>query len=229
MYHVDNLTLSEVAAHFGVCRDTVSRCLKRCGLPRKTTEIYRRGQDHRVVALLPKARELYIDEQRTITEVAETLGTSFVTLRRLFFDNSIPMRSIGESVRLAFQHNATMGFKKGTEHPRYNGYKTIETRTGYIRVYKPDDPRCQGKTPYIGEHILVWEDTHNIPLPEGWVVHHLNGIKNDNRPVNLVGLPDRTHRRVLAEKAKRIATLENRVKDLEQTLLDMSKMDLLGI
>ena len=225
LYHVENRTLYEVAEHFGVCRDTVARCLKRCGLPRKTPGVYRIGQNHHSISLLPKAKELYIDKQQPFMGVCETLGTSFVTLRRLFLDNGVAIRSSGEAVRLAYKQHPSMGFKTGDKHPRFNGYRTNETRTGYIRVYKPDDSRCS-RNGYIGEHILVWEDTHNMPLPEGWVVHHLNGIKNDNRPVNLVGLPNRTHHRVLAEKAKRIKTLEHRVTKLEQTVLDMSKMNL---
>ena len=59
---------------------------------------------------------------------------------------------------------------------------------GYIYIYKPDHPNAT-KSKYVYEHILVWEQTHNKPLPDGWVVHHLNGIKDDNRVKNLLGLP----------------------------------------
>jgi len=34
------------------------------------------------------------------------------------------------------------------------------------------------------EHRRVWEDTHG-PIPDGFVVHHLNGDKLDNRLANL--------------------------------------------
>ena len=44
----------------------------------------------------------------------------------------------------------------------------------------------------MGEHIKVWEDHHG-PLPDKWVVHHLNGIKDDNRPENLVGMARSHH------------------------------------
>ena len=38
---------------------------------------------------------------------------------------------------------------------------------------------------YVMEHIVVWEHTHGQQVPEGYVIHHLNGVKDDNRPENL--------------------------------------------
>ena len=70
-------------------------------------------------------------------------------------------------------------FYKGMKGTRF---KTGTTRfRGYIMVLKPDHPRARvGR--YVSQHILVWEETHGKLLPMGWVVHHYNGIKDDNRP-----------------------------------------------
>ena len=88
---------------------------------------------------------------------------------------------------------------------------------GYIDVKAPEHPKAR-KNGYVSEHVLVWESVHNRPLPNGWVIHHLNGVKNDNRPENLIGLPFTKHKFVLAEKAKRIRELEAKVRLLERAL-----------
>lgn len=81
----------------------------------------------------------------------------------------------------------------------------------------PEHPRADSKG-YVFEHIVVWEEAHGKPLPEGWQVHHLNGITDDNRPQNLVGLPDKKHRRIFDAKAKRIQELEALLNNQHQLL-----------
>ena len=73
-------------------------------------------------------------------------------------------------------------------------------------IHRPEHPRAiKG---YIFEHWLVWEEANNKSLPKGWVIHHLNGIKGDNRICNLEALSNRKHYLVLQAKAKRIQALE---------------------
>mgnify|MGYP001593289981 FL=1 len=96
-------------------------------------------------------------------------------------------------------------FKTGVQSAAWKGGKIISG--GYVYIYKPEHPRAT-KTHYVLEHILVWEKIHGKPLPPGWIIHHLNGIRSDNRPANLVGLPDKKHRHLLEAKAKRIQELE---------------------
>lgn len=52
-------------------------------------------------------------------------------------------------------------------------------------VYVPDHPTTTKKNPYVMEHRLVMEETLGRTLFPEESVHHINGVKNDNRASNL--------------------------------------------
>lgn len=80
------------------------------------------------------------------------------------------------------------------EHVRKNGVdvgakgkkKPWVMNHGYRCIYIPEHPHARdGK--YVYEHRLVMEEVLNRYLdPLKDVVHHINGVKTDNRPENLV-------------------------------------------
>lgn len=70
----------------------------------------------------------------------------------------------------------------GANSGNFNGYRA--RKNGYILRYVPDHP-CANSRGYIGEHRLVVEEHLGIILPKEFVVHHLNGVKDDNRIENL--------------------------------------------
>lgn len=87
--------------------------------------------------------------------------------------------------------------KMGSGAGRYESH-------GYIRV------RCYGHPKatkgHVWEHVLVAEKALGKHLPNGAVIHHINGDGTDNRPCNLVVCNDvgyhmTLHRRMRAKAA----------------------------
>ena len=61
---------------------------------------------------------------------------------------------------------------------------------GYAMIYQPSHPRATGG--YVREHILVWESAHGQMAPNE-EIHHINGVRDDNRIQNLIALTKRKH------------------------------------
>jgi len=72
---------------------------------------------------------------------------------------------------------------KGKRNGNWKGGRRI-LPSGYIAIYKPEHPH-RDKDSYVMEHRLVMEQTIGRYLKPTEVVHHINGIHDDNRIENL--------------------------------------------
>ncbi len=72
---------------------------------------------------------------------------------------------------------------KGRNAPNWKGGK-LKDKNGYIYIHSPNHPHKNG-TDYVFEHRLVMESYLGRYLKPKEVVHHINGIKDDNRLENL--------------------------------------------
>ena len=118
------------------------------------------------------------------------------------------------------------GRHTGPKSATWKGGRYVTTQ-GYIqRVILGEYPfpdslrRTRSGLPTILEHRMVWEQGHNKPLPKGCHVHHINGVRDDNRLENLMALSVGEHgaKRYEAQQIlqKRIRQLEVQVKLLRE-------------
>ncbi|MCJ7828976.1 MAG: HNH endonuclease [Dehalococcoidia bacterium] len=98
-------------------------------------------------------------------------------------------------------------YQKGEGNPNWRGGKTHNNGYIYLRTNRSGKKHC-----YQAEHIVVWEQA-NGRLPDGWVIHHLNGVRDDNRLENLAGMPRKQHNPLLITKP-----YQNRIRQLEAEL-----------
>lgn len=101
-------------------------------------------------------------------------------------------RKISETHKgLPSWNKGNKGFLAGAKHPRWSGGRRKDAN-GYIKILNPDHPFCDCKG-YVFEHRLVMEKEIGKILKRTDLVHHLNGVKDDNRIENLLIVVRKNH------------------------------------
>ena len=81
----------------------------------------------------------------------------------------------------------------GEKNPAFKGAPFVDN-DGYVRIWAPDHHRADNSG-RVYEHILVAEAAYGNPITQAYHVHHINGVKHDNRPENLEVLSASEHHR----------------------------------
>jgi hypothetical protein len=95
---------------------------------------------------------------------------------------------------------------KGINNWHWNNGKIQESR--YPRLMNPNHSRSING--YVYEHILIAERALGKPLPPGVVVHHANGVSNDNSRGNHVICQDEKYHRFIEKRLRAFLACGNK-------------------
>lgn len=95
---------------------------------------------------------------------------------------------------------------KGADSPHWTGGISINA-DGYVKVAVGTDHPLADANGYAYLHLLVWVSAGKEKPPKGWVLHHANEHRSDNRLANLEQLTRAEHNRIHnAERGRDPAT-----------------------
>ena len=115
-----------------------------------------------------KVLKMY-EEGYSLSEIGDEVGTTRCTVKRF-------LRRKGVTKEFPTT-------KEGERHYAWKGRRI--DKDGYVLIHVKGHPNARKHTPYILEHRLVMEEFLGRFLAPDEVVHHISGVKDDNRIENL--------------------------------------------
>jgi hypothetical protein len=182
--YAEGKTQYEIADYFGVSQGIVSACMRRLGIKRRTRwEHCSGGAD-------PNDAVRLYQSGLNVGQVAKRLGVTPAAIKP-------KLKAAGIAIRPA---KATPKF--GSDNHCWIGGR-VAAKGGYINLRV-------GAKKYVLEHRYVMEQTLGRRLIKGEIVHHMNGVRTDNRPENLcvTTLKDHEHYTYIKQLQARIRELE---------------------
>jgi len=208
-YEIEQWAISSIAELYDISNCTIRNYLIKYGISIRTGNRFVREFDIDKKLLY----SLYIVQEKTLNDIANMFGCSRKTVGNICKRHNILIRNDKEAMAVS----VGQGKRNGDNHPRWKGGNT---RTGQGYVLIRNNSNLKSSRGYISEHLLVWE-AHNGSLPEGHHIHHLNGIKDDNRIENLCSMPSKEHKYYIPRLHAKIKELE------EENLLLKQQLELL--
>lgn len=163
----------------------------------------------------------------TLAELHHTRGLTAEQIGEMFDCSASAVRR--KAAKLGLSKGRGCGSTKhppGPSHPNWRGGKHTSP-SGYVFVRRPDNPMA-GANGYVAEHRLVMSEKIGRPLASKEQVHHVNGIKDDNRPENLIVVKSGKHQQLHADHKREVWGLRKRIEILESQLNPAPELKVMG-
>ncbi|MEK6883557.1 MAG: HNH endonuclease [Nanoarchaeota archaeon] len=118
--------------------------------------------------------------------------------------------------RETYRNREWMKGRKGIISNAWKGGE-YKDNWGYIWIYNPEHPNNRNN--YIRKHRLIMEQYIDRYLTEDEHIHHINGIKDDNRIDNLQIVNIKEHGSLEGRKAKGIPKLTLRKEPIKKSCI----------
>lgn len=130
--------------------------------------------------------DLYISKEMSINEIARKFNVTQTVIRRRMKEFEIPFRDTDVARKMY----------RGEKHHSWKGGK--RKSDGYVQIKKPNHPKADSSG-YVYEHRYLVERELGRYLNSDEHIHHVNGIKDDNRLENLQVVTPSEHVRIHAK------------------------------
>jgi hypothetical protein len=171
------------------------------------------AQKYEELASMQKVADYYGVSKRSIMNYMNKFGLKRNSMRlnldvdkmvQLFYEG-YDLHYIADKFNAAYSTVRGRLQERGIETDRYH-YGYTAKATGYIYIYMPEHPLAN-KRGYVPEHTLVIEKAIGRHLTSDEVVHHINGIKNDNALTNLKLMTKYQHKSMHSSEARKTIDL----------------------
>lgn len=164
-------TMNSIGRELGMKRDKLAWYFRRYDIP--TRDNTARGKPEVAAAIAERIKAEHWEGKKSLHQIAEEMGLSYSGIQWYTREYGIPVRSRVESMLRASDGHGFLWKGGRWKH-----------ESGYIMV-KRNGHQMANSAGYVPEHRLVMAEFAGRMLDKDEVVHHVNGVKDDNRVENL--------------------------------------------